>query len=125
VSVTALTGVAVTVVNILGGIIVFGDPLAHSPTGTLAEGVAFALICVAGFRRRKETRSKPAVVLLALGVSATVLGFFAVDTLRNDPETFVAIILVTLLAIVLDYWTQSRNRRGPDAAALLTASSPD
>ena len=49
VSVTALTGVAVTVVNILGGIIVFGDPLAHSPTGTLAEGVAFALICVAAF----------------------------------------------------------------------------
>ena len=46
VSVTAVTGVAVTVVNIIGGIIIFGDPLAHGPA-TLAETVAFALICSA------------------------------------------------------------------------------
>jgi drug/metabolite transporter (DMT)-like permease len=47
VSVTALTGVAVTIINIIGGIIVFGDPLAHGPAGTLAEALAFALICSA------------------------------------------------------------------------------
>jgi amino acid transporter len=98
---------------------------AIASVGSAVSLMIFALICVAGYRRRRETRSKPAVVLLALGVSATVLGFFAVDTLRNDPETFIAIILVTLLAVVLDYWTQSSNRRGPDAGALLTPSSPD
>lgn len=49
VSVTALTGVAVTIINIVGGIIVFGDPVAHGPAGTLAEAMAFALICVAAF----------------------------------------------------------------------------
>jgi drug/metabolite transporter (DMT)-like permease len=49
VSVTALTGVAVNVVNIAGGIIVFGDPLARGLAGTLAEAAAFALICAAAF----------------------------------------------------------------------------
>jgi hypothetical protein len=49
VSVTALTGVAVTVVNIAGGVIVFRDPLAHGLTGTLAEATAFTSICAAAF----------------------------------------------------------------------------
>jgi len=31
-----------------------------------------------------------------------VLGFFAVDTARNAPETFGAIIGIALLAVVLD-----------------------
>jgi len=49
VSVTALTGLAVNVANIAGGILVFGDPLAHGFTGVLIEGTAFALICVGAF----------------------------------------------------------------------------
>jgi drug/metabolite transporter (DMT)-like permease len=59
VSVTALTGVAVNVFNIAGGIIVFGDPIAHSLTGTLAESVAFALICAAAFLTPVPTTSGP------------------------------------------------------------------
>jgi hypothetical protein len=47
VSVTALTGVAVNIVNIAGGIIVFGDPLPRGLPGTLTELVAFALIALA------------------------------------------------------------------------------
>ncbi|MHB8693084.1 MAG: hypothetical protein ACYDHH_17745 [Solirubrobacteraceae bacterium] len=49
VSVTAMTGVAVNVLNISGGILVFGDPLAAGLPGTLVEAVAFACICVAAF----------------------------------------------------------------------------
>jgi drug/metabolite transporter (DMT)-like permease len=49
VSVTALTGVAVTIINIIGGIVVFGDPLAHGTAGTFTEVVAFGLICAAAF----------------------------------------------------------------------------
>jgi drug/metabolite transporter (DMT)-like permease len=47
VSVTALTGLAASVANIAGGIVVFGDPLARGPAGVLAETLAFALICAA------------------------------------------------------------------------------
>jgi hypothetical protein len=40
-----------------------------------------------------------------------VLAFFAVDTLRNSPETFVAIVAIGVLAVVLDYsWTRSRDK---------------
>jgi hypothetical protein len=43
--------------------------------------------------------------------TAIVLGFFAVDTLRNAPETFVAIVAMTLLAVVLDVvWKRLRDR---------------
>jgi hypothetical protein len=49
ISVTALTGVAVNAANIAGGILVFGDPLAHGLTGSLTEGVAFVLICGGAF----------------------------------------------------------------------------
>jgi drug/metabolite transporter (DMT)-like permease len=47
VSVTALTGVAVNIVNIAGGILIFGDPLARGLPGTIVEVAAFALITVA------------------------------------------------------------------------------
>jgi hypothetical protein len=44
-------------------------------------------------------------------VTAIVLGFFAVDTLRNAPETFGAIVGMTLLAVVLDFvWKRVRDR---------------
>ncbi len=49
VSVTAMTGLGVNVLNISGGILAFGDPLAHGVPGTLTETVAFSLICVAAF----------------------------------------------------------------------------
>jgi drug/metabolite transporter (DMT)-like permease len=45
ISVTALTGLAVNVANIAGGILVFGDPLAGGWLSTIAEVLAFALIC--------------------------------------------------------------------------------
>lgn len=44
-----MTGVAVNVLNIAGGILVFGDPLATGLPGTVAEAAAFACICAAAF----------------------------------------------------------------------------
>ena len=49
VSVTALTGLAVNIATIVGGILVFGDPVAHGLAGTLVEGAAFALICLGAY----------------------------------------------------------------------------
>jgi drug/metabolite transporter (DMT)-like permease len=45
ISVTALTGLAVNVANIVGGIVVFGDPLAGGWPSSIVEVLAFALIC--------------------------------------------------------------------------------
>jgi len=42
-----------------------------------------------------------------------VLAFFAVDTLRNDPATFVATLAIALLAVVLDFaWKRGRPVAG-------------
>ena len=53
-------------------------------------------------------------------MTAVVLVFFAVDTLRNAPQTFLAIIAIGVVAVVLDtIWSRMRPalpRR--DAAAL-------
>ena len=49
VSVTAMTALAVNVINIAGGILVFGDPLATGLPATIAELAAFCLICSATF----------------------------------------------------------------------------
>ena len=41
-------------------------------------------------------------------MTAVVLAFFAVDTLRNAPETFTAIIAIGLLSVILDLiWKRS------------------
>lgn len=47
VSVGAVTGLAVNIVNITGGIVIFGDPLAHGTFGTLLEVGAFVLLVLA------------------------------------------------------------------------------
>jgi hypothetical protein len=60
------------------------------------------------------------IVLAGIAATAVVLAFFAVDTLRNAPETFVAIVAIAALSVVLDLvWKRSRGTPtvDPDATA--------
>jgi hypothetical protein len=54
--------------------------------------------------------------------------FFAVDTLRNAPETFTAIVAIGLLAVVLDFiWKRSsvgRAQPGPPPTSGGAATPP-
>jgi hypothetical protein len=45
-----------------------------------------------------------------------VLVLFAVDTLEDDPQTFVAMIVIAALALVLDLVWGRLRRREPDPA---------
>src|SRR5271166_5747386 len=47
VPVIAVTGTAANIAGIAGGIIVFGDPMAGSPTGVILQALAFVLVVVA------------------------------------------------------------------------------
>lgn len=78
------------------------DLSAIASVGSAVALMIFLLVGAAGYRRRADTGASEAVVLLAIAVTATVLGFFAVDTLRNAPQTFGAIIGIAVLAVVLD-----------------------
>jgi amino acid transporter len=103
----------------------FVDLSAIASVGSACSLVVFLLVGVAGLRLRSETGASVPVVLLGLAATAIVLGFFAVDTLRNDPETFGAIVGMTLLAIGLDIvWKRLRDRSAdsPEEGVLPTAS---
>jgi amino acid transporter len=90
------------------------DLSAIASVGSAVALMIFVLVGVAGWRRRRDTGSNAVIVGLAIVVTATVLGFFAVDTLRNAPQTFTAIIAITVLAVVLDGGTR-RSKGGPAA----------
>ena len=98
------------------------DLSAIASVGSAVALTIFVLVGVAGFRRRADTGSKTAIVVLAIGVTATVLGFFAVDTAKNEPQTFAAIVAILVLAVILDIWTRSREHRGSGHAALGSGS---
>ena len=85
------------------------DLSAIASVGSACSLLIFLLVGVAGYRRRADTGSVAVVVLAAIAATAVVLAFFAVDTLRNAPETFAAIVGITLLAVVLDaVWKRVR-----------------
>jgi amino acid transporter len=83
----------------------------------------FVLVGIAGYRLRAETGGRAWLILVGIAVTLVVLAFFAVDTLRNEPATFVAIVVVAALAVVLDtVWKRVRGEP-PAAAAAPVAST--
>lgn len=61
VPVIAVTGTAANVAGIVGGIIVFGDPLAGSPVALIVQVLAFALVLVAAWLMPAPSRAVAAV----------------------------------------------------------------
>ena len=92
------------------------DLTAIASIGSAVAMVIFLLICVAALRLRRLTGSNAAIIWLAMALTSVVLVLFSVDTLENDPATFVAMIAIALLALALDLlWARARDRRGPTA----------
>ncbi len=57
VPVIAVTGTAANIAGIAGGIVVFGDPMAGSPTGIVLQALAFVLVVVAAALMPAPVRS--------------------------------------------------------------------
>jgi amino acid transporter len=101
------------------------DLSAIASVGSACALMIFLLVGIAAYRRRTEIGARPAIVLAAIGVTAVVLVFFAVDTVRNAPETFAAIVAIAALAAVLDLgWKRTRDRGGPDAPQVQAEVGP-
>jgi amino acid transporter len=93
------------------------DLSAIASVGSACSLMIFVLVGVAGYRLRSETGAAGAIVLVGIAATAVVLVFFAVDTLRNAPETFAAIVAIAGLAVVLDLiWKRMRQEPPPEAA---------
>ena len=92
------------------------DLSAIASVGSAIALAVFVLVALAGYRCRADTGANVVVAVAAIGVAAIVLAFFAVDTLRNDPATFIATIAIAALAVVLDaVWTHRRAPAEPVA----------
>jgi amino acid transporter len=90
------------------------DLSAIASVGSAVALCVFLLVATAGYRRRADIGANAAVVLAAIAVTAAVLAFFAVDTARNEPATFVAILAIAALAVVLNLlWAHPRPASGP------------
>jgi len=90
------------------------DLSAIASVGSACSLIMFVLVAVAGYRRRAETGSRGWILLCTIAATAIVLGFFAVDTARNAPETFAAIVVVALMAVILDLvWKRVRGTPQP------------
>jgi amino acid transporter len=89
------------------------DLSAIASVGSAVALTIFLLVGAAGFRLREQTRSRTAIVVLALVMTAVVLVSFAIDTWRSAPETFVAIVAILVLAVILDWWSRGSRRMEP------------
>ncbi len=83
---------------------------AIASVGSACSLALFVLVGVAGYRLRRETGAHAWLVLVGISVTLVVLAFFAVDTVRNAPQTFAAIVVVATLAVFLDFvWKRARG----------------
>jgi hypothetical protein len=96
------------------------DLSAIASVGSACSLMIFLLVGVSGYRLRAETGARGWIVAVAMAATAVVLVFFAVDTLRNAPETFAAIVAIAALAVVLDaVWKHIRKEPPPSTAGYL------
>jgi amino acid transporter len=102
-------GVTITVILVL--ILANGfDLSAIASLGSAVSLVVFLVVGLAGLRLRAETGSQAWVIVLTMAATAVVLLLFAIDTARNAPETFTAMIVMAALAVVLDVvWKRVRT----------------
>jgi amino acid transporter len=99
------------------------DLSAIASVGSACALIVFLLVGIAGYRLRAETGALGWGVLLGISATAVVLAFFAVDTLQNAPETFVAIVVIAVLAVLIDtFW--KRSQRARDVPATPTQTAP-
>jgi len=101
------------------------DLSAIASVGSACSLMIFLLVGASGYRLRAETGAVGAVILTGMAATAIVLVFFAIDTVRNAPETFVAIVAIALLAVVLDLvWKRARGPMTPSGNPTAAPQSP-
>ena len=90
------------------------DLSAIASVGSACSLMIFVLVGAAGYRLRATTGASAAIILVGIAVTLVVLAFFAVDTFRNAPQTFTAIVAIAALAVALDIvWKRVRGSASP------------
>jgi hypothetical protein len=92
------------------------DLTAIASLGSVVALGIFLVTSLAALRLQHETRSSPVVIGVGIAATALVLVIFGIQTLRESPETFAAMIGIMALAVALDLlWSWLRVRRAQAA----------
>jgi amino acid transporter len=101
--------ISVVLVLLLANLV---DLTAIASLGSVVALAIFLVTSIAAYRLRRETNSRAWVLIAAIAATVVVLAVFAVQTLRTDPGTFIAMIGILVLATILDLvWSRVRDRR--------------
>ena len=101
------------------------DLSAIASVGSACSLMIFVLVGAAGYRLRSVTGGSAAIILLGVAATLVVLAFFVVDTFRNAPQTFTAIVVIAGLAVGLDLvWKRARGPLPPAETAPDAPSAP-
>ncbi len=93
------------------------DLSAIASVGSACSLMIFVLVGIAGLRLRTATGANAAMILVGIAATLVVLVFFAIDTFRDAPQTFTAIVVLSVLAVLIDaVWKRSRDGRTPATA---------
>ena len=107
------SGLVIVVANIV-------DLSAIASVGSACSLMMFLLVGIAGYRRRHEVGATRRSCWRRSRVTAVMLVFFAVDTLGNAPETFMAIVAI---GCCRSSSTSIWKRRAPAPAAITPGRS--
>ena len=101
------------------------DLSAIASVGSACSLMIFVLVGAAGYRLRSTTGASAAIILVGIAATLVVLAFFVVDTFRNAPQTFTAIVVIAALAVALDVvWKRARGPLPPVEAPGDAFSAP-
>jgi hypothetical protein len=101
------------------------DLSAIASVGSACSLLIFVLVGAAGYRLRSTTGASAAIILVGIAATLVVLAFFVVDTFRNAPQTFTAIVVIAVLAVGLDVvWKRARGPLPPAEVARDAPSAP-
>jgi amino acid transporter len=88
------------------------DLTAIASLGSVVALGIFLIVSIAALKLRHETRSSLVMILAAVVATAFILAVFGIQTLRDEPQTFVGMIGIAVLAVALDLiWSRLRERR--------------
>jgi amino acid transporter len=116
-------GLLITALVVLAFALAF-DLTAIASLGSAVALAVFILVTISHYRRKTDTGANPLVLILAGLTTAGTLILFAISTLENEPQTFVAMIVIFALAVVLDLvWKWRRDSTKPVAGEAVPPDS--
>ena len=102
--------VVTTVATLLLALLSNLDAIAS--VGSAVSLLVFVLVALSGVRLREEIGAQRWLLALAVVASSAALVFFAIDTVRHDPATFIAMVALVAFGVGLDFaWKRIRDRQ--------------